>query len=97
MYTMLKSVSATSAGNWAERKPRKCVAAEENDYHNRDVTGLNSQDEHVSSSASCQGLSAVALISKSIAELGDWRTLIKQVEPDVVEALKWRGTPNLVA
>jgi hypothetical protein len=48
-----------------------------------------------------QGQSASALISKRIAELGDWRgrtlsrmrKLIKQADPDVVEEWKWRGTP----
>jgi hypothetical protein len=45
--------------------------------------------------------SASALISKRIAELGDWRgetlkrmrRLIRQADPDVVEEWKWRGTP----
>ena len=48
-----------------------------------------------------QGQSASDLISKRIAELGDWRgetlrkmrTLIKAVDPDVVEEWKWMGTP----
>jgi hypothetical protein len=53
-----------------------------------------------------QGPSAAALISKRIAELGDWRgetlgrmrQLIKQADPDVVEEWKWvkattPGTP----
>jgi hypothetical protein len=48
-----------------------------------------------------QGESASELISKRIAELGDWRggtlsrmrTLIKQADPDVVEEWKWLGTP----
>ncbi len=48
-----------------------------------------------------QGLSASALISKRIAELGDWRgktlarmrQLITEAEPDVVEEWKWMGTP----
>src|SRR6202166_3845812 len=53
-----------------------------------------------------QGQSASELISKRIAELGDWRgatlsrmrTLIKQADPDVVEEWKWvkpttPGTP----
>ena len=47
------------------------------------------------------GLSASELISKRIAELGDWRgetldrmrKLIKQADPDVVEEWKWMGTP----
>ena len=48
-----------------------------------------------------QGQSASELISKRIAELGDWRgqtlsrvrALIKQADPDVVEEWKWMGTP----
>lgn len=44
---------------------------------------------------------AAQLISQRIAELGDWRgdtlarmrTLIKEVDPDVLEEWKWRGTP----
>jgi len=48
-----------------------------------------------------QGQSASELISKRIAELGDWRgktlgrmrRLIKQADPDVVEEWKWRGVP----
>ena len=48
-----------------------------------------------------QGPSASELISKRIAELGDWRgetlgrmrKLIKQADPDVVEEWKWRGVP----
>ena len=48
-----------------------------------------------------QGQSASDLISHKIAELGGWRgkalgrmrKLIQQADPDVVEELKWRGTP----
>ena len=53
-----------------------------------------------------QGQSASGLISKRIAELGDWRgetlrrmrTLIKKADPDIVEEWKWvkatkPGTP----
>lgn len=44
---------------------------------------------------------ASELISRKIAELGDWRgealgrmrKLIKQADPEVVEELKWMGTP----
>ena len=47
------------------------------------------------------GQSAAELISKRIAELGDWRgetlsrmrKLIKEADPDVVEEWKWMGTP----
>jgi hypothetical protein len=57
-------------------------------------------------SAASQGQSASELISKRIAELGDWRgktlsrmrALIKEADPDVVEEWKWvkptkPGTP----
>ncbi len=57
-------------------------------------------------SAANQTQSATTLISKRIAELGDWRgktlgkmrTLIKQADPDIVEEWKWvkptkPGTP----
>jgi hypothetical protein len=45
--------------------------------------------------------SPAELISKRIAELGDWRgeilarmrKLIKEADPDVVEEWKWMGTP----
>ena len=52
-------------------------------------------------SGASQGQSASELISKRIAELGDWRgqalgrmrKLIKDADPDVVEEWKWMGTP----
>ena len=52
-------------------------------------------------SGASQGPSASELISKKIAELGDWRgetlgrmrKLIKEADPDVVEEWKWMGTP----
>jgi hypothetical protein len=57
-------------------------------------------------SGESQGQSASVVISKRIAELGDWRgktlsrirTLIKEADPDVVEEWKWvkptkPGTP----
>jgi hypothetical protein len=52
-------------------------------------------------STASQGESASELISKRIAELGDWRgatlrrmrALIKEADPDVVEEWKWMGTP----
>jgi hypothetical protein len=48
-----------------------------------------------------QSESASELISRKVAELGDWRgdtlkrmrKLIQQADPDVVEEWKWRGTP----
>ncbi len=51
--------------------------------------------------AASQGQSASELISKRIAELGDWRgdtlgrmrKLIKEAAPDVLEEWKWMGTP----
>jgi hypothetical protein len=61
----------------------------------------NFQDENMKKSGASQGQSASELISKRIAELGDWRgetlsrmrTLIKEADPDVVEEWKWMGTP----
>ena len=52
-------------------------------------------------SGASQGQSESELISKRIAELGDWRgetlgrmrQLIKDADPGVVEEWKWRGTP----
>src|SRR5688500_1505186 len=52
-------------------------------------------------SGASQGQSASELISKRIAELGDWRgetlgrmrALIKEADPAVVEEWKWMGTP----
>jgi hypothetical protein len=46
--------------------------------------------------------SASDLVSKRIAEIGDWRgeilarmrKLIKEEDPEVVEELKWMGTPT---
>ena len=48
-----------------------------------------------------QGPSASELISRRIAELGDWRgetlgrirKLIKEADPEIVEEWKWMGTP----
>lgn len=47
------------------------------------------------------GPSASVLIDQKMAELGDWRgetlqkvrALIHEADPDVLEELKWRGTP----
>src|SRR5207244_11966607 len=55
----------------------------------------------MSKSGASQGQSASELISKRIAELGDWRgetlgrmrKLIKEADPEVVEEWKWMGTP----
>jgi hypothetical protein len=52
-------------------------------------------------SGASEGPSASELISKRIAELGDWRgktlgrmrKLIKEADPEVVEEWKWMGTP----
>jgi hypothetical protein len=53
------------------------------------------------SGAKQAGESASQLISKRIAELGDWRgetlgrirALIKEADPDILEEWKWMGTP----
>ena len=70
------------------------------------TAGERFQDENMKKSGASQGQSASELISKRIAELGDWRgetlsrmrTLIKEADPDVVEEWKWvkptkPGTP----
>jgi len=52
-------------------------------------------------SGASEGLSAAELISKRIADLGDWRgetlsrmrKLIKEAAPEAVEEWKWMGTP----
>jgi hypothetical protein len=64
------------------------------------------REENMKKSNASPNQSASALISKRVAELGDWRgktlgrmrTLIKQADPDVVEEWKWvkptkPGTP----
>src|SRR5271168_4804948 len=61
----------------------------------------NFQDENMKKSGVSQGESAPELISKRIAELGDWRgetlgrmrKLIKEADPDALEEWKWMGTP----
>lgn len=55
---------------------------------------MNSQEKVAGDAAS-------KLINEKIAELGDWRggalamvrTLIREAVPDVLEEVKWRGTP----
>jgi hypothetical protein len=57
----------------------------------------NLQEENMKKSDASQDQSASELISKRIAELGDWRgetigrirKLIKEADPDVVEEWKW--------
>src|SRR5213593_226965 len=58
---------------------------------------LAQREESMKKSDASQGRSASELISKRIAELGDWRgetlrrmrTLIKEADPDIVEEWKW--------
>jgi hypothetical protein len=58
------------------------------------------REENMKKSGASEGQSASELISKRIAELGDWRgetlgrmrTLIKKADPGVVEEWKW-GNP----
>ena len=62
---------------------------------------MSGQDKNMKKSGASQCQSASELISKRIAELGDWRgetlgrmrKLIKEADPDVVEEWKWMGTP----
>src|SRR4030081_2264573 len=62
----------------------------------------NFQDENMKKPDASQDQSPSELISKRIAELGDWRgktlgrmrKLIKEADPAVVEEWKWMGTPT---
>ena len=74
----------------------------QDDVARKSKTALNEiQDENMKELGASQGQSASELISKRIADLGDWRgetlgrmrKLIKEADPDVVEEWKWRGTP----
>jgi hypothetical protein len=64
-------------------------------------TEIDPQGVNMKKSGASESQSASELISKRIAELGDWRgkalgrmrKLIKQADPDVVEEWKWMGTP----
>jgi hypothetical protein len=59
-------------------------------------------EERMKKSAASDGQSPSQLISKRIAELGDWRgealsrirSLIKEAAPAVTEEWKWRGVPT---
>jgi hypothetical protein len=61
----------------------------------------NSEGENMEKPDPSPSLPASELISKKIADLGDWRgatlavmrKLIKEADPDVVEEWKWMGTP----
>jgi hypothetical protein len=61
----------------------------------------NFEGENMKKLGASQGQPASELISKRIADLGDWRgktlsrmrKLIKEADPGVVEEWKWRGTP----
>jgi hypothetical protein len=60
-----------------------------------------SEDDTMTTSDASESRSASELISNRIAELGDWRgetlgrmrALIREADPDVVEEVKWMGTP----
>ena len=70
------------------------------------IASARGEEENMTKSDERQGPSASEMISRRIAELGDWRgktlgrmrKLIKQADPDVVEEWKWvkptkPGTP----
>jgi len=65
------------------------------------MIGYDFEDENMKKSDGDAGQTASELISKRIAELGDWRgttlgrmrRLISEADPDVVEEWKWMGTP----
>lgn len=62
---------------------------------------LQPEDSKMKKPGASQEPSASELISKRIADLGDWRgetlarmrKLILEADPDVVEEVKWMGTP----
>jgi hypothetical protein len=62
---------------------------------------MKKQVANTKESGASQSQPASELISKRIADLGDWRgvtlgrmrRLIKEAVPDVLEEWKWRGTP----
>src|SRR5450432_3104896 len=70
-------------------------------YQESGVSIRTFQDGNMKQSSASEGQSASELISKRIADLGDWRgktlgrmrKLIKEADPDVVEEWKWMGTP----
>jgi len=65
------------------------------------LTPPSLEDENMKKSGASQSQSASELISKRIAELGDWRgetlsrmrKLVKEADPDIVEEWKYMGTP----
>ena len=65
----------------------------------KESTRERDYDQRMKKSDASQGQSAADLISKRIADLGDWRgetlarmrKLIKEADPDVVEEWKWMG------
>jgi len=62
---------------------------------------LNLKKANMKKTEVSQDLPAPELISRKIAEMGDWRgdtlarmrKLIQEADPEVVEELKWMGTP----
>jgi len=64
-------------------------------------SGKGNKDQNMNKSGASQDRPASELISKRIAELGDWRgktlarmrKLIKEADPEVLEEWKWMGTP----
>ena len=65
----------------------------------KESTRERDYDQRMKKSDASQGQSAADLISKRIADLGDWRgetlarmrKLIKEADPDIVEEWKWMG------
>src|SRR5947208_6392265 len=84
----------------AGRRPPACSGASRTSS-GASCRPLRFYDENMKKSGASQGQSASELISKRIAELGDWRgetlsrmrKLLKEADPDVVEEWKWMGTP----
>ena len=90
-------LDATQLATWIEQ----AASIPGWDGGSRHYGGSPLYHENMEKSGASQGQSAAELISKRIAELGDWRgetlskmrKLIKEADPDVVEEWKWMGTP----
>jgi hypothetical protein len=81
---------------------RSGISSDQEDPRRSDtICFRNGQDENMKKSGASQNQLPSVLISRRIAELGDWRgktlgrmrKLIKEADPDVVEEWKWMGTP----
>jgi hypothetical protein len=93
-----KTKSATVAKKTATKAPRRAKPARPGP---RTRVAAKAAKPRKAVAASSEHLSASKHIEKRIADLGDWRgerlaeirTLIREVDPEVVEEWKWMGSP----